>query len=293
MYGQIGGGGQLGVAPKPVAGGGAGNAEITGSGRDLRAATLRKVAGAVGETPPRSSITMFFAAIFLHGLCLANAVNFTTVYQWDELDFIWPSGTDSSIGQMKDEYKPGNKKYNCGSIQRARGMETDPDGRLWILDNGSRNCASKVWIFNLLKNDTIERVHHFPDTVVSHSYGKRNLYDVVVDKTTDDYLAYITDFFSEHVVVYSKMDKSWEARQLYLRRFDSKELYSVSVSELKNEGGNAAVKLIGEWTGTPYRMLIDSANVLYAAISFQNYLSKWNISEPFLEQRFHEANLIK
>ncbi|XP_065335673.1 protein yellow-like [Cloeon dipterum] len=306
-------------------------------------------------------MSSFFAAIFLLGLSLANAVNFTTVYQWDKLDFIWPSGADSSIEEIKRNFNPNDvefqymavfgerlflslelkdgipatlvwlptsgkstsppklapfpswnlhKQDNCDSIQNAKGLETDPDGRLWVVDDGSSECPGKIWIFNLVNNDITERVHQFPDAVVSNSYTGRELTDIVLDKTTDDHLAYITDYYSEHIIVYSrKMDKSWsvitpgmmrwyslalspdrEARQLYLGRIDSTELYSVSVSELKNEGGRAAVKLIGEWTENPYRMLLDSsANVLYAAFWYQSYLSKWNTSEPFLEQRFHEG----
>ncbi|XP_065336610.1 protein yellow-like [Cloeon dipterum] len=303
-------------------------------------------------------MSAFVAAIFLLGLCLANAINFTTVYEWDKFDFIWPSGADTSTGQIKDEYRPENvhlqfmavfgqrlflsinmesgipstllwlptsgtstappklapfpswhlyEKDNCDTIQAARGMEMDTDGQLWVLDDGSSNCSSKIWIFNLVNNDTTERVHQFPPTVVSNSINDRLLLDIVLDKTQDDYFAYITDLRSDHITVYSlKMDKSWtvatpgrrwislalspnrEARQLFLGRDRSKELYSVSVSELKNEGGNATVKLIGEWSGTPYRMVIDSGNLLYGTTTFCNYLSKWNISEPFAEQRFHE-----
>ncbi|CAB3379954.1 Hypothetical predicted protein [Cloeon dipterum] len=204
-----------------------------------------------------------------------------------------------------------HKKDNCDSIQMAKGVETDPDGRLWVLDDGGEICPSKIWIFDLSNKDKTERIHQFPDKVISLSYSNRYLRDIVLDKTTDGYLAYITDYFSEHIVVYNrKMDKSWsvqtpgrkwlslalspdpdgEARQLYLARADSKELYSVCVSELKNEGvGIVSVKFIGEWTRTPYRMLFDSANILYAAFYDQNYTSKWNISEPFREKRFHEV----
>ncbi|CAB3377200.1 Hypothetical predicted protein [Cloeon dipterum] len=303
----------------------------------------------------------FVAAIFLVGLCLTNAINFTTVYEWEKFDFVWPSGADSSIGQLKYEYKPHNvflrhmavfgerlflslnknsgnpatlvwlptsvtwctctspklapfpsldlhKTDNCETIQEARGIETDPDGRFWVLDNGSRICPSKIWIFNLLKNDKTERVHQFPRYVVSHSDENRNLRDIVLDKTTDDSLAYITDSESEQIVVYSrKLDKSWslttpektwvslalspkrEARQLFLGEDNSKELYSMSVSELKNEDGSAAVKLVGEFAESPFRMVIDSANVLYAALLRESYISQWNISEPFREHRFYEV----
>ncbi|XP_065336289.1 protein yellow-like [Cloeon dipterum] len=297
----------------------------------------------------------FFAAIFLHSLCLATAINFTTVYEWETFDF------DCPYGKIRQDFDPKNvylqnmavferrlflslnldsgipatlvwvptsgtsaappklspfptwhlhEKHNCHTIQRARGMETDTGGRLWVLDNGSWECPkSKLWIFDMFDIDETERVHEFPDAVVSHTYKTRVLRNIVLDKTPDDNLAYITESESEHLVVYSrKMDKSWTVKtpgrkwyslalspdmeatkQLYLARAFSYELYSVSVSELKNEGGTAAVKLIGEWTGVPYRMLIDSANVLYAAFFDKNYLSKWNISEPFHEQRFHEV----
>ncbi|XP_065353819.1 protein yellow-like [Cloeon dipterum] len=205
-----------------------------------------------------------------------------------------------------------HKNDNCDSIQSAKGMETDTDGRLWVLDQGSKKCPGKLWLFDLLYNDTIERVHQFPARVISPSFNERLLLDIVLDNSPDDNLAYITDSDSAHIIVYSrKRDKSWsvktpgrkwyslalsanrEARRLYLGRYGSNELYSISVSELKNEGGSAAVKLIGEWTKfNLYRMVIDNANVLYAAFYRQNYLSKWNISEPFREQRFHEVGIL-
>ncbi|CAB3381126.1 Hypothetical predicted protein [Cloeon dipterum] len=308
-----------------------------------------------------SSTTMspFLAAIFLHGLCVANAINFTTVYEWEKVDFSWPSGVGRSIEEIKDEYRPEHvflqymahfgerlflsveslpgipatlvwlptsgtataspklapfpswqlhEKDNCNSIQSVKGVETDPDGRLWVLDDGNNRCPGKLWIFNLVNRDSIERVHLFPDTVVSDTYNKRWLHDIVLDKTPDDYLAYITEISYERLIVYSrKMDKSWtvetpgrkwepsalsanrEARQLYLGKYQSNELYSVSVSELQNEGGSASVKLVGEWTARPYRMLIDTGNVLSAAFFNQSYTSKWNISEPFREQPIYEV----
>ncbi|XP_065334697.1 protein yellow-like [Cloeon dipterum] len=301
----------------------------------------------------------FLAATFLLSLCLANAVNFTYVYEWNEFDFVWPSGADTSIGQIKQQFNPENvepqfmavfgerifvsldsyvgvpaslvwlptsgtstsppkltpfpswhlhKEDNCDTIQWAYGLEVDTEGRLWVLDNGSSVCRSKLWIFDLLNNDTTERVHHFPDTVVSQSNMDRALRDIVLDKTPDDYLAYILDIGSEHIVVYSrKMDKSWtvktrrgtwqslalsrsrEVGELYLARDSRKELYSVSVSELRNEGGSAAVKFICTWTEDPYRMLFDNADVMYAAYYGKNYVFTWNISESFREQRFHEV----
>ncbi|CAB3383302.1 Hypothetical predicted protein [Cloeon dipterum] len=304
----------------------------------------------------------FFAAIFLHALCLANAVNdinFSTVYEWDKLDFVWPSGANSSNNRqtfnpnyvhlrymavfgerlflsldLKNEVpatlvwlpKSGTStapklhpfpswnlhiKYRekCDTIKVTQGIVADPDGRLWVLDDGTDGCSSKLWIFDLNNNDTTDRVHQFPDAVVSHSIGGRRMYEIVLDKLPDDDLAYIADYIAEHIIVYSrKTDKSWtvktpgrswfflavspnrEARQLYLSdRSYSNELYSVFVSELKNEGGTAGPKRIGKWREYAYRIVIDNANILYAAFHYKTYLSKWNISEPFREQRVHEV----
>ncbi|CAB3383301.1 Hypothetical predicted protein [Cloeon dipterum] len=308
-----------------------------------------------------NAMSPFYVAIFLNGLlCVANAINFTTVYEWNSFDFIWPSGADNSKGEIEQKFNPDyvyprymavfgqrlflsldtgipatlvwlptsgtltappklapfpswdlHKKDNCDTIQWAKGLQADTDGRLWVLDNGSSDCSSKLWIFDLANNDTTERVHQFPDAVISHSFGGRRMYEVVLDKSPDDDLAFIADYNSQHIIVYSrKNDKSWtvktpgrswfslavspnrEARQLYLKRYSSKELYSVSVSELKNEGGSAAVKLVGEFAEFPFKMEIDSANVLYAAFYRKTHLTKWNISEPFREQHVYEAGYL-
>ncbi|CAB3383300.1 Hypothetical predicted protein [Cloeon dipterum] len=313
-----------------------------------------------------NTMSPFFVAIFLFGLCLANAINFTSVYEWDQLDFVWPSNKNGSIGQLEQYFNSSevyfrymavfeerlflsldinlgipatlvwlptsdtstappklapfpswdlHKYHICDSIQWAKGMQVDTEGRLWVIDEGDSACPSKLWIFDLANNDTTERVHQFPETLVSHYYKKRFLSELVLDKTPDDYLAYFADYQSEYLIVYSlKTNKSgpiktpgvkWqslavsplnrEARQLWyiIRRSDAKELYSVSVSELKKAGESAVVKLIGAWPGMPYKMVIDSANVLYAGVFNKNYLSKWNISEPFLEQRFHEVATLR
>ncbi|XP_065331559.1 protein yellow-like [Cloeon dipterum] len=303
-------------------------------------------------------MSAFFAVVFVLGLGLANAVNFTTVYDWNQLDFIWPSGANSYIEEVKRSFNPKSVEFQymavfgerlflsldwkyglpatlvwlptsgtstasptltpfpswnlhernkCDTIQTATGLETDIDGRLWVVDDGTVACPGKIWIFDLLNKDKTEHIHQFPDAVVTHEKFSRGLRDIVLDKTPDDYIAYIRDANSEHIVAYSrKMDKSWsvktsrkkwksfalspsrEARQLYLSKSFSDDFYSVSVSELRSQGESADAKLLGQWKKIPSRMLIDSANVLYAAFFNANYLAKWNISEPFHEQRFHE-----
>ncbi|XP_065335406.1 uncharacterized protein LOC135936504 [Cloeon dipterum] len=187
-------------------------------------------------------------------------------------------------------------------------METDTEGRLWVLDNGSGHCPSKIWIFNLLKNDNTELVHQFPDAVVSHSFSNRYLRDIVIDKTPDDYLAYITDSLSEHIIVYSqKNNLSWpvktpgykfssislspeEPKQLYLRISLSKVLCSIPVVAFA-QNGNAPAKtlnLIVTWKESAYRMLIDTNRTMYVAFYNKDYIVAREINKPFNERRIYE-----
>ncbi|XP_065336555.1 major royal jelly protein 1-like [Cloeon dipterum] len=188
---------------------------------------------------------------------------------------------------------------NCNRIQTARGLEVDPFGRLWLLDDGSTTCPATLWIFNLITNDTIELVHTFPDAIVSRDFGKRLLHDLVVR----DSVAYITDVHSKHLVVFSLETKeSWsvetqgkkfraialaaESNLLYLARHNSRELYSVAQFRAKER--NTTLNLVGSWKAEPYRMVIDSENVLFAAFYDRNYISTWNVTEQFKERRLSE-----
>ncbi|XP_065336600.1 protein yellow-like [Cloeon dipterum] len=225
-------------------------------------------------------------AIFGERLFLSFTID--SVFEFP-VSLVWLPTSGTSTGSPTLAPFPSwdlHKEDNCDTIQMARGLQTDTDGRLWVIDNGNVFCPSKIWIFNLLNNDTIEHVHQFPDTVIS---GSRLLGEVVLEKTPDDYRAYITDSRSMNIVVYSrKSDKSWGTRQLYLGRSGFEGLHSVSLSELQNEGGTATLTTIGKWSGRPHRIIIDTANILYAAFYDKNFLSTWNILEPFSKKQFHQ-----
>ncbi|CAB3379974.1 Hypothetical predicted protein [Cloeon dipterum] len=191
---------------------------------------------------------------------------------------------------------------NCDKIEEATGLEVDSVGRLWVLDSGSENCNAKLWIFNLSNNHT-ELIHRFPYQKLMH--------DLVLDETPNGTLAYIARWYQENFVVFSlERNKSWivdtprfkvlsfalspnnekEPRQLYLSKYNSKYLYSLSVATLRNGTLTANPQVIERWTAfNSYRMLMDNHGILYAAFLCRNYTSLWNTSQPaFVEQRFHE-----
>ncbi|CAB3377141.1 Hypothetical predicted protein [Cloeon dipterum] len=53
---------------------------------------------------------------------------------------------------------------HCHLIEQALGLQVDSVGRLWVLDNGSKNCSArtaKLWTVDLSNNDHTELVHQF------------------------------------------------------------------------------------------------------------------------------------
>ncbi|XP_065335331.1 major royal jelly protein 2-like [Cloeon dipterum] len=193
---------------------------------------------------------------------------------------------------------------DCNKIERARGLEMDSVGRLWVLDSGTKNCNSKLWIFDLSNNDQTKLFHQF-------SFSSR-MYDLVLDETTNRTLAYITRGFEENLVVFSLdikgTKKSWivltlgikvlsvalspkkERRKLYLGKHHSTELYSIPVAgDLRSGIRTLNPELIGKWNQVnAYRMLMDNHGTLYAAIWGETYTSFWKTSQPFWEQCFYE-----
>ncbi|XP_065335857.1 uncharacterized protein LOC135936817 [Cloeon dipterum] len=195
-------------------------------------------------------------------------------------------------------------KGDCDKIEEATGLEVDSADRLWVLDNGSEDCYAKLWIIHLSKNDQTEIIHVFP--------FKKSTHDLVLDETPNDTLAYIAWWGGKNIVVFSlKRKKSWimdikeidvisialspkeEPRQLYLGKWKSTELYSISVAALRNNQTRAAnPTLIGNWTAiNPYRMLMDNHGTIYAAFFETNYTSFFHTSRPFKEQRLYQANI--
>ncbi|XP_065336069.1 major royal jelly protein 5-like [Cloeon dipterum] len=295
-------------------------------------------------------MTPFLIAIFFFNLSsLATGANFTQVYQWNVLNFKWPSDAIRTKTLEDKTFKaanidprfmavygtrlffslensdgipvslvsvPTSSKYvappkltpfpswdlhgkgDCNKIEEATGLDVDSVGRLWVLDSGSDNCNTKLWIFDLNNNDHTKIIHRFPFQTLTH--------DLVLDETANGTFAYISRGIEDNVVVFSlERNESWivdtpeievysislsskNQEQLYIGKWDSKDLYSISVVALRNGAGTANPKLIGKWTAVPYRMLVDNRGIMFAAFSRANYINYWKTSHPFAEQRFHE-----
>ncbi|CAB3383673.1 Hypothetical predicted protein [Cloeon dipterum] len=275
-------------------------------------------------------MTPYFVAIFLLGLTsLATAANFTQVFEWpDGMDYEWPSEAiflsltkdngipaalvsllTSSASSPPPKLTPFpswdihlNEPANCNKIQRARGLQVDSVGRLWVLDAGSDSCNATLWIFNLNTNET-DFIHRFS----FHGW----MHDLVLEETQNGTFAYITRWRNQHIVVFSlERNESWtvdtpeinpssiallspkkETRQLYLSNYHTNELYSISVSALRNGTQTANPELVGYWTAIrTYRMLIDNHGTMYAAFLWKNYVHSWNTSQSFEEQRVYQGD---
>ncbi|CAB3389009.1 Hypothetical predicted protein [Cloeon dipterum] len=195
-----------------------------------------------------------------------------------------------------------HEQGNCHKIQAAKGLEVDAVGRLWVLDSGSKNCKAKIWTINLANSDQTKLIHRLS------FFGW--VHDLVLDETSDGTFAYISRWGEKHIVVFNfERNQSWiaytqgiavfsialtpkdqEPRHLYLGRYPSKELYSISVAALRNGTRTAYPKLIGNWTATnSYRMLMDNHGTMYSAFWERNFIHVWNTSQPFQEQHFLEV----
>ncbi|XP_065334489.1 major royal jelly protein 3-like [Cloeon dipterum] len=192
---------------------------------------------------------------------------------------------------------------NCDKIEKARGLEVDSVGRLWLLDEGSPKCYSKLWIIDLSNDDKTKIIHRFP-------FLSSSMHDLVLEEAANGTFAYISRWGEQSIVVFSlERKQSWivdtprmevysialspkdeEPRKLYLGNWSSNGLYSISVATLRNGTRTAKPKLIGKWTSNKsYRMLMDNNGTIYAAFKWKNYISSLNTSQPFEEQRFHEV----
>ncbi|CAB3377174.1 Hypothetical predicted protein [Cloeon dipterum] len=268
---------------------------------------------------------LFFVIVLLH-LSFTTAANFTQVFEWpDGMDFEWPSEVERTqalesgasepdkiiephfmavyrtrifVSLQKSRRIPENG--DCNKIEDATGLEVDTVGRMWVLDDGSLHCNSKLWIFDLSNNDKTNLIHHFPSSYYLH--------DLVLDETLNGYFAYIAQWGEEDIVVFGlERNQSWtvetpgiklfsialspkdEPRQLYLSNLESNELFSISVTALHNGNLTANPKLIVKWTAVPYRMLMDNHGTMYAAFWKKNYIISWNINQPYQKRRIYEV----
>ncbi|XP_065336562.1 uncharacterized protein LOC135937341 [Cloeon dipterum] len=196
---------------------------------------------------------------------------------------------------------------DCEAMQAVRGLQVDTVGRLWVLDDGrtSTECPPKLWIFDLNKNDSVVLVYAFPRDFYYYKSERGKLHDLVLDRTKTDWLAYIASPNARNLVVFSfKRNASWVVKssvvfwrqisgvaispgtraRLYFFQFNSKELFSVSVRDLRARKEDPAVRL--EFSGTSIsRMVMDAEGVLYFDLGVRKSLFKWNTSSPFKEER--------
>ncbi|XP_065336587.1 protein yellow-like [Cloeon dipterum] len=196
-------------------------------------------------------------------------------------------------------------KGDCFKIEAAKGLQVDSVGRLWVLDEGSRNCSTKLWTIYLSTIHHTKLIHRFS----FHFYAN----DLLLDETPNGTLAYISRRHQRHIVVFSLDSKeTWiletpgievlsialspnnkeEPRQLYLSKWNSNELYSISVDALRKGTPTTNPKLIGKWTGTPCKMAMDNHGTIYASFWWKHYIRSWDTSQPFEEQRFYEEKSI-
>ncbi|CAB3384243.1 Hypothetical predicted protein [Cloeon dipterum] len=291
-----------------------------------------------------------FVLVMMVGISKAS-VNFTTVFEWDTLDFIWPSekslldrntkpkslipddlviynqrvfislskgsdgvpaslawlSTDSpSISPKLNPYPSWklHEKDNCNSMQEVRGLEVDPMGRLWAIDVGSAFCPAKLWIFDLTNGDSVFICHQFPQEIVSRFYSGRWMHDLALDEGLRDSFAYIPEYITRKLIVFSLKRKSSRAveipginfnavalspireRQfLFLGAWNSPDLYSVPVFDLRTEKKKTLVaSLVGKKAASSWRMLMDSKGKLYFDLKDMKYIGTWDITGSFKEE---------
>ncbi|XP_065334835.1 major royal jelly protein 4-like [Cloeon dipterum] len=282
----------------------------------------------------------------------ANALEFTSVYEWNEFKFTLPDNSVKSLEPRQVEawylavsckkvflgihhgsktinytlaWLPTNatsttpqlypypswevqERANCRIIQSARGLTVDSVDRLWVLDNGNIKCPAKLLIFNL-KNDSVEFIHEFPHDVVSHNYGARSLHDLVLDETKNGSFAYISVRETQHFLVFDlTRNRSWRVQtkniyvhalalsplknrtRLFVSHYFSRELFSISVSNLRAGEENVTPISVGQKSFYSNRLTMDDRGLLYFGLGNNRSVSVWNSSESFHEKQVYQVH---
>ncbi|XP_065339304.1 protein yellow-like isoform X2 [Cloeon dipterum] len=314
----------------------------------------------------------------------ANTLNFSVVYQWNKIDYAWPTDSSKaqalSLGRYQPEHNapaglavlgqrvfvsvprylqgvpstlnwlPSNGASstspklhpfpswdmqgigNCSALQNVFGLEVDSHGRLWAVDAGRLftrknqrrsdldKCPPKLLIFDLNNNNSIELRYEFPEDVVSRNSSL--LSDLVLDKTSDDWLAYISDA-SGHIIVFSLgKKKSWRVQHpsmlaaqpeheplplgrdlgvsglalsplndrtfLYFSTLSSPELFSVPVSELRAGSDKLTVKSVGTKSAPSRGMSMDNKGLMYFGLLGKQSVATWDTKFSFREELVFE-----
>ncbi|XP_065334709.1 uncharacterized protein LOC135935981 [Cloeon dipterum] len=186
-------------------------------------------------------MSQFCCAIFLLGISsLATAANLTLIYEWNELDYEFPSEASRTQALQDGAFYPDSRfepldmaaygtriflslfthvfgipvslvslptwrassappkltpvpswdmygKEGCNKIEVPKKLEVDSVGRMWILDDGSTDCNSKIWTIDLINDDQTKLVHRFSQ--------KYDLLHIVLDETKNETLAYVSRWF--------------------------------------------------------------------------------------------------
>jgi len=209
------------------------------------------------------------------------------------------------------------------------GLEVDSHGRLWVVDAGRLftrqtqrrrdmdKCPAKLLLFDLNNNNSLLVSFEFPESVVSHNSSL--LSDLVLDKTSDDWLAYISDSSNGAIVVFSlEKKKAWKAEHasmkpavpeheplplgrdlgvsglalspirdrtfLYFSTLSSNELFSVPVSELRAGSEALTVKSVGTRSAPSRGMSMDNRGVMYFGLLGKQSVARWDTRNSFNEE---------
>ncbi|XP_065334829.1 major royal jelly protein 3-like [Cloeon dipterum] len=300
--------------------------------------------------------SLVFLLVCPFAASVANALEFTSVYEWNEFKFTLPDNSSKSLNPTKfeDSYlavtcekvfialhyenkeihcslawlptdatstSPQLYPYpscdlkgrdNCQTIQSARGLTVDRVGRLWVLDNGNAKCPPKLLIFNL-KNDSVEFIHEFPHDVVNNGSRSLQLHDLVLDETENaGSLAYISVKDTHFLVFDLKRNRSWRVQinnniiiqalalsplknrtHLFVSQYISKELFYISVSNLRAEEKNVTLTPVGNKTTFSNRMTMDDRGLLYFDLGLNLSVSVWNSSDSFFEKQVYQNESIE
>ncbi|XP_065336550.1 major royal jelly protein 1-like [Cloeon dipterum] len=194
--------------------------------------------------------------------------------------------------QLKPFPSPVQSASDCSAVQSARGIAVDSSGRLWALDNGETTCPPKLSIFNLNSNNKIVHVHNFADPVVNHTSGGRWLLDLVLDQSNDDCLMKNQSWRVEigsKLVSALALSPMGMREFLYIMEYGFKEIFSLSVSDLRSEKEKVTLTSIGNMSATCEKMAMDEQGIFYFNIPSNHSVAKWNTKSSFKEEQVYSV----
>ncbi|XP_065334830.1 uncharacterized protein LOC135936077 [Cloeon dipterum] len=209
----------------------------------------------------------------------------------------WPSIV-SKIGQC--------------TIYDVKGLETDRNGYLWVLDNGGPLSCPKLVILN--PDDHFNEIirYQFPAFSIFSwpSSNNRKLRGLFLDCfQANKCFVYIAYSGSNHIVVFDPSSGYfWPVeiqgteifaialsplkKKLYISGFESSELYSVSVAEIRAREKRVVPTFEGNMDDWCSEMVVDDVTgILYLSLT-NSLVTYWNTNTPFqlVKVDFQEKN---